>query len=245
VWVGVFFGDAVDGGVQILEVVPDGPAARAGLASGDLVIRIDGNDVAERGDLSRVLERHAPGETVGVTILRDGETEDRKLVLGSQPRKVWSIPAPRVPPVPPLPPGRGEPATAAELLGIEVGEIPAELRRHLGGPADAGLLVVKVAPEGIAAKALQVGDLLVSAGGRPVATEADLNGAVLERSSGPMTIGGRRSKEAFKADVTLRLKSPEQRAREARARMLEGTIRQLEAQLVELKRQLAALSAAP
>jgi len=60
-----------------------------------------------------------------------------------------------------------------------------------------------------------------------------------------VTVAGRRSKAPFSADVTLRLKSPEQRAREARARMLEATIRQLEAQLSELKRQLKTLTDAP
>jgi S1-C subfamily serine protease len=238
VWVGVFLGDAVDGGVQILEVVPGGPAAKAGLTSGDLVIRIDGKDVAEEGDLSRALARHAPGETVGVTILRAGETKDKQLVLGTAPRR----PYPSIPAVPPVP---EEPGRAVEVLGIEVGEIPSDLRTHLGGPADAGLLVVKVSPDGVSAKALRVGDLLVSAGGKTLATEEDLDHAVLDRSSGPMTVAGRRSKAPFSADVTLRLKSPEQRAREARARLLEATIRQLEAQLSELKRQLATLTDAP
>jgi serine protease Do len=240
VWVGVFLGDAVDGGVQVLEVVPGGPAAKAGIVSGDLVIRIDGKDVAEEKDLSKTLARHAPGESVRLTILRGGETKDKTLVLAPSPQVT------RVLPLPPPPPAVvEEPDSAVELLGIEVGEIPAELRTHLGGPPDAGLLVVKVAPDGIAAKALRVGDLLVSAGGKPVATEADLDRAVLERSSGPMTVAGRRSKDAFSSSIELHLKSPEQRQREARARMLESTIRRLESQLARLKQELAALTDAP
>jgi S1-C subfamily serine protease len=238
VWVGVFFGDAVDGGVQIIEVVPQGPAAKAGLTSGDLVIRIDGKDVTDRRDLSRALEGHAPGDTVGVTILREGEAKETKVVLGSSPRTPW-------PPVPPVPPVPVEPTSAADLLGISIQEIPEDLRKALGGPADAGLLVMRVDPEGISSKALKPGDLLTSIGGKPVATEAGLDRAVLNRSSGPVALAGRRSKASFTSEVSLRLKSPEQRAREERARALENTIRQLEGRLVELKRQLAQLSETP
>ena len=54
-WLGVWLEDAVDGGVQIIEVVPNGPAAKAGLASGDLVIRIGSKDVADRIELSNAL----------------------------------------------------------------------------------------------------------------------------------------------------------------------------------------------
>ena len=236
-WFGVFLGDAVDGGVQILEVVADGPAANAGIVSGDLVIRVDGKDVADRRDLSRAFDGHAPGDTVGVTILREGEPKDVKVVLGTPRRIVYQIP-----PVPPTP---EEPTSASVLLGIAVEAVPEELRKHLGGPADAGLLVLRVKPDGLSSKALRAGDLLVSVGGKPVASEADLDRVVLRRSSGPVALQGRRSKEPFTSEVSLQLKSPEQRQREARARALEDTIRRLETQLVELKRQLAALSDSP
>ncbi|HJQ98162.1 MAG TPA: PDZ domain-containing protein [Candidatus Polarisedimenticolaceae bacterium] len=241
VWLGVFLGDEVDGGVQILEIVPGGPAAKAGLNSGDIVIRIDGKDVAQEADLTKVLKRHAPGETVGLTILRGGETKNKDLVLGTLPRRATvSLPA-----VPPVPLVLEEPGRAVDILGIEVGEIPPELRTHLGGPADAGLLVVKVAADGVSAKALKVGDLLVSAGGTPVASEADLDRVVFDRSSGPMTVAGRRSKAPFSAEIELRVKSREQRDREARARMLEMRIRQMESQLDELRRQLRDVTGAP
>jgi serine protease Do len=236
----VFLGDAVDGGVQILEVLPDGPAAKAGITSGDLVIRIDGKDVADRRDLSRAFDRHAPGDTVNVTILREGESRDLKVVLGT-PRTIVTPLQPRVR-VAPMP---DEPTSAAALLGIGVEAVPEELRRHLGGPADAGLLVLRVAPDGLSAKALRAGDLLVSVGGKPIATEADLDRVVLDRSSGPVALVGRRSKEAFTSEVSLRLKSPEQRRREARARAIEDAIRQLEERLIELKRELESLSVAP
>ena len=243
-WIGVFLGDAVDGGVRILEVVDEGPAAKAGLTSGDLVIRVDGKDIADRGDLSRALDRHAPGDTLQITILRAGESRDMKVLLG----------APRTPVYTPMPPVRVkvpevpmpvEPTSAATLLGIGVEAVPEELRTHLGGPADAGLLVLRVAPDGLSAKALRAGDLLVSVGGKPIATEADLDRVVLARSSGPVALVGRRSKAAFTSEVSLLLRSPEQRRRESRARALEDAIRQLEERLLELKRELKSLSDSP
>ena len=238
-WLGVWLEDAVDGGVQIIEVVPNGPAAKAGLTSGDLVIRIGKKDVADRNELSHALEGLPPGTPVAVTILRKGESKETQLVLGT------ARPPGVIAPVPPVAPVPREPASAALVLGIGVGEIPEELRKHLGGPANAGLLVVRVTPDGISGKALKAGDLLVSVGGTAVATEADLDRAVLSRSSGPVALAGRRAKEPFTSEVALRLKSPEQRAREARKMAIEDSIRQLERRLSELKRQLDDLSDVP
>ena len=41
-WMGVFLGDAVDGGVQIVALVPGGPAQAGGLQRGDVLVRVGG-----------------------------------------------------------------------------------------------------------------------------------------------------------------------------------------------------------
>jgi S1-C subfamily serine protease len=69
-------------GVVISEVVPGGPAARAGMRPGDLVVGIDGVEVRQGADLRRVLRTRLPGEVITLSLLREGRA------LTVQPRLV-------------------------------------------------------------------------------------------------------------------------------------------------------------
>jgi membrane-associated protease RseP (regulator of RpoE activity) len=60
-------------------------------------------------------------------------------------------------------------------FGVEVQRMTPELRAHFGAPADRGVLVARVAPDGPAARAgVEVGDVLVAADGKPLASPLDL-----------------------------------------------------------------------
>lgn len=89
-------GKAVDlPGVMVIEVAPDGPAAKAGLRSlewtierhlkADLIIAIEGDKVDSVGELVHVLSQHRPGKTVTVTVLRDGLEQDFEVKLAKIP----------------------------------------------------------------------------------------------------------------------------------------------------------------
>jgi S1-C subfamily serine protease len=69
-WVG-FFPQLFEDGILISGVVPGGPAERAGVARGDLVLSLEGRVVASLRDLYRELWRRSPGESVSVQVLRD------------------------------------------------------------------------------------------------------------------------------------------------------------------------------
>jgi len=58
-------------GALVGDVEPDGPAAKVGVKSGDVILSVDGSDVSHAQDLPRIVARHAPGSTVKVTLLRD------------------------------------------------------------------------------------------------------------------------------------------------------------------------------
>jgi membrane-associated protease RseP (regulator of RpoE activity) len=60
-----------------------GAALAAGMQPGDVVLSIDGAPVAAPTDLGAAVRTHAPGETVGVTVLRDGEAVELSATLGS------------------------------------------------------------------------------------------------------------------------------------------------------------------
>lgn len=59
-----------DGGAYILSIVPNGPAAQAGLEVGDLVTAFDGKVVSAHADFFRYLESSQPGQTVRISVIR-------------------------------------------------------------------------------------------------------------------------------------------------------------------------------
>lgn len=86
-------------GAYVLEVVPDGPADRAGLiagnqptnipnllSGGDLIIAADGRPVRVFGDLlAYLMENKSPGDTLVLTILRDNEQKEVTITLDKRP----------------------------------------------------------------------------------------------------------------------------------------------------------------
>ena len=72
-------------GVEIQEVTPGGPAQRAGLRSGDVVISVDGRTVSEPDDITGALERSEPGDSVTVEVERNGGRQEFDITLGTRP----------------------------------------------------------------------------------------------------------------------------------------------------------------
>jgi S1-C subfamily serine protease len=64
---------AAEAGVLVMQVEPDGPAGRAGLVEGDVVVGLDGHPVAGIDDLHRLLTEERVGVWTRLRVLRDGE----------------------------------------------------------------------------------------------------------------------------------------------------------------------------
>ena len=71
-------------GVYVVEVVKGGPAERAGLQSGDRIVSIDGTEIASKDDLGTLMQKHAAGDTLNITIARNGQMQTVSVTLGEK-----------------------------------------------------------------------------------------------------------------------------------------------------------------
>lgn len=82
-WLGVY-PQGNDGAVAITGVVPGGPADRAGLAQGDLVLSVDGQSVTSLRELYRAFWRKGPGDPLDLQVLRDSQIRMVHVVAGDR-----------------------------------------------------------------------------------------------------------------------------------------------------------------
>lgn len=75
----------VDSGVVVVDVLRGFGAAEAGLRSGDIITEIDGSRVEDSGDLLGALREYQPGDTVSLTVVRDGEEQPFDVTLDESP----------------------------------------------------------------------------------------------------------------------------------------------------------------
>ncbi len=81
--------EGVESGVAIGEVTPDGPAAKAGVQSGDLVTAVDSQTITTADALVAAVQAKKPGDKVELTITRSGENVPLQVevTLGENPNK--------------------------------------------------------------------------------------------------------------------------------------------------------------
>ena len=75
--------------MRIGAVEPGGPAERAGLREGDVLLSLDGAQLMGTDDLIRLLDAERIGRDTSVTILRDGKVEPRQLRPVERGRGSW------------------------------------------------------------------------------------------------------------------------------------------------------------
>ena len=71
-------------GVYVVEVVKGGPAEKAGLQAGDRIVSVDGTEIASTDDLGTLMQKHAAGDTLSITIARDGQMQTVNVTLGEK-----------------------------------------------------------------------------------------------------------------------------------------------------------------
>lgn len=177
-WLGVFLSDAVDGGIDLVAVVPGGPAERAGLREADLILEVDGKPTPNQAILEELIQGQAPGDSIEIGFLRSGESLALQVELGERTGRFAPLadrfPVPTIPmPRSDIPrPNRIQSRAPRTYYGLQLAEMTPALREHFGAPPDAGVLVLGVAPvERATPLGLRVGDVVVQLGGRGIRDE--------------------------------------------------------------------------
>jgi thiol-disulfide isomerase/thioredoxin len=119
-WLGIAI-DKGKTGVLVKGIMPDTPAALAGLKENDEIIRIDGRKVAEPKELIHVVQASGIGQTVKLDILRDGAILQKNLKLALKPDEIKLLKQ-RL---------EGKPASTFDLPVI-IGKEPGNLKKVLG-----------------------------------------------------------------------------------------------------------------
>jgi S1-C subfamily serine protease len=80
-------GITFDGGLLILSVEPDAPAAKAGLLVGDVIVTLNGQPVLHPDQVLEQLSGDAVGRTLSLELVRGGRTERAEVIVGERPRR--------------------------------------------------------------------------------------------------------------------------------------------------------------
>jgi S1-C subfamily serine protease len=72
-------------GVVVAQIVQGSPAEDAGLQAGDIIKQVDGKDVSSAKEIQQMVRQHQPGESLKMTIERNGESQTATLTIGDYP----------------------------------------------------------------------------------------------------------------------------------------------------------------
>jgi serine protease Do len=147
-------------GALVSEPQKNSPAAAAGVQSGDVIVSVDDTPIHDARELARKIGTMAPGATVKLGTIRNGENKAVTLTLGTLPNdKVAS----------------NDQDSQRDLPDAEVPKLGLTLAPADKNSGGSGVVVTAVADGGIAAEhGFQVGDVILDVGGKSVSTPADI-----------------------------------------------------------------------
>ena len=157
-------------GVLVDESQQDSPAAKAGVAAGDVITALDGVPLKDSRELARKIGSMAPGTSVNLSILRNGEDKTLALTLGEAPNERKASSGAET---------SRAPASDGSRFGLTLAAA--------GDVADAGskgVVVVAVDPGGTAAdQGFEVGNIILDVNKKAVSTPSDMRTALSEAES--------------------------------------------------------------
>jgi serine protease Do len=161
-------------GALVSQVMPDSPASKAGIRTGDVILEYNGHAITKAGELPRLVGGTAVGGTATLKVIREG----KPLTITTQ---IAALPEPQQV-------AEASPA-GGKSLGLTVRPLTAALAKRLDVPDKTGLVVTEVTDGSPAAEAgIQPGDVIVEANGQQLRSVAELRQAVASQKTGEPTL---------------------------------------------------------
>ncbi|HEX9169660.1 MAG TPA: Do family serine endopeptidase [Roseiarcus sp.] len=155
-------------GAIVDKVMPETPAADAGLKTGDVITKLNGQKIDDAADLTRQIGELKPGATIELTYLRGGAEKTAEAKLADQKNDTTAQAD-----------NAQAPKDQTPMLGIQLA--PAS---EVAGAGDKGVAIVGVEPDGAAAEqGLAAGQVILDVAGKPVSTPADVKSEVASAKS--------------------------------------------------------------
>src|SRR5712675_1618838 len=153
-------------GALVAEPQKDGPAARAGVASGDVITAVNGQSIKDARELARIIGGLAPGSAVKLDVLHKGKSKVVNLNLGQLPNAQEAKAD--------VDADRKDSTMDVPRLGMTVA--PAD---KVEGADKMGVVVTKVDPKSAAAdRGFKKGDVILEVAGKSVANPSDVREAI-------------------------------------------------------------------
>jgi len=147
-------------GALVADVVEDGPAAKAGIKRGDVIVSYDGEEIEDQHELSRRAAATPPGKQVVIGLIRDGKEMEVKVKVGEFPEDEEVA--------------YGKKPEVGKKLGLTVQNLTEDLRRHFDIEEREGVLISDVEPGSPADEAgLKRGDLILEVNRKPITDVED------------------------------------------------------------------------
>jgi serine protease Do len=158
------FGLDRERGALVADVMPDTPAAKAGIERGDIIIEFNGRKIEEMNDLPRVVASTPPNTDVPMKLLRKGQEKTVQV-------RVAELKEERV--------AEGGGGTLEENLGMTVQELTPEIARNLGVSESKGVVVTNVEDGSPADEAgIRRGDVVLEVNQKKIQTVQDYRAAI-------------------------------------------------------------------
>jgi C-terminal processing protease CtpA/Prc len=174
-------------GVFLGKIVPDSPAAKAGLKENDVVTEINGQRVEGAAQFRRMIHEIPAGRSIQLTVWRAGRSQTISAILGkSEERRhamkmvaptpgVFSFRMPEMPEIPSMEWNGAMRFGGPPRLGIDAEDLSGQLGAFFGAPDGEGILVRDVNSGSAAEKAgVKAGDVITSLNGERIRTVGEL-----------------------------------------------------------------------